>query len=116
MDNEKRVLFTVFDGEWCPEFATKPENCGLVSAGSLKDVAADRPSVVEGLHAAAIEEVERRGTDPALVDWLRSYGEADFPTECRFWDGYPGPVGFAPYFGRLYLEEMSDAGNPVLAA
>jgi arylsulfatase A-like enzyme len=106
-DSEKRVLFTVFDREWCLEFTAKPENCGLVRLGSLEDVAADHPSVVEGLHAAAIDEMEHRGTDPALVGWLRSYGESGFPAACRFWDGYPGPAGFAPYFSRLYLEETT---------
>jgi len=105
-DAEAHILFTVFDREWCLEFASKPENCRLTRLGSLEDVAADHLSVVEELHAAAIDEIEHRGTDPVLVDWLRRSGETEFPTECRFWDGYPGPAGYTAYFNRLYLEEI----------
>jgi len=102
---QERVLFAVFDGDWCLELTAMPEHCGLVRTGALENVAADHPSVVEGLHAAAIDEIDRRGTDPALMRWLHSYGESGFPMDCRFWDGYPGPAGFMPYFTRLYLEE-----------
>ncbi len=101
----KKTLFTVFDQEWCLEFAAKPENCSLTRLGSLQDVAASYPLVVEELHAAAIDEIERRGTDSALMDWLRSQGESEFPTRCRFWDFYPSPAGWSTYFGRLYVEE-----------
>ena len=100
----QKILFTAFDREWCLEAAARPERSRLTRLGSLEDVSADHPSVRAELHAGALDEIERRGTDPALMRWLRSGGEADWPTECRFWDGYPGPPGFVPYFQRLYAE------------
>jgi len=103
----KKTLFTVFDQEWCLEFAANPENCRLNRLGSLEDVAASQPSVVENMHASAIDEIERRGTDPALMSWLRSKGETEFPTKCRFWDFHPSPAGWSTYFGRLYIEDSS---------
>jgi len=104
---DRRILFAVFDQEWCLEFAARPDDCRLTRLGSLEDMAGDHPTVVEALHAAAIDEIEHRGADPALVEWLRSYGESEFPTTCRFWEGYPGPAGYTAYFNRLYLEEVA---------
>jgi len=103
-DDPKRVLFTVFDNEWYLEFTAKPEDCRLTRYGSLEDVAADNQPVVQRLHTLAIDEIERRGADPSLVSWLRSEGKSKFPKECRFWDGWPGPKGYAVYFGRLYKD------------
>ncbi len=97
-----RILFTVLDGEWCLEYAAAPDHCRLTRMGSLDDVAAGNPAVVQRLRAAGLEEIERRGTDPGLMQWLRAEGKADFPTQCTFWDGWPGPAGFTPYFSRLY--------------
>lgn len=99
-----KTLLTVFDREWCLAFAAEPEHCRLTRLGSLDDVTDERASVVEELHAAAIDEIEHRAADHALVEWLRSHGEADWPTQCRFWDGYPGPAGYTQYFNRLYVE------------
>ena len=99
------TLFTVFDREWCLEVAAKPENSVLTKLGSLADESDSNPSIVETLRDTGINELERRGADPALVSWLRSQGETEFPKECRFWDGWPGPAAFAPYFAkRLYAE------------
>ena len=98
-------LFTVFTREWSLEVGTKPENSKLVRLGELPDVASEHPDVVAKLHAAAIDEIERRGTDPALMAWLRSGGEAPFPADAIYWDGYPGPAGYRPYFGKLYTGE-----------
>jgi arylsulfatase A-like enzyme len=98
------VLFSAFDGEWALEVTAKPENCRLERMGTLQDVAAGNQDVVAELHAAALDEIERRGIDPRLMAWLRSEGEDDFPTESTFWDGYPGPAAFQPYFSRIYVE------------
>ena len=95
-------LFTAFDGEWSLEVSTKPENSRLVRRGSLEEVQNEHPDVVAKLHAAALDEIERRGTDAALMAWLRSGGESEFPENPNYWDGYPGPAGFRPYFGKLY--------------
>ena len=55
-----------------------------------------------GCTPLALDEIERRGTDAALMAWLRSGGESEFPENPNYWDGYPGPAGFRPYFGKLY--------------
>ena len=102
--NCEKILFTVFDDEWYLEFAAKPENCHLTRYGSLEDVAAKNSAIVERLHASAIDEIERRGADSAFVAWVRNNGESEFPKECYFWDGGPGPKGYAAYFGRLYKD------------
>jgi len=96
-------LFTAFDAEWQLEVAAAPEDCRLTALGTQTDAAAQHPDVVERLHAAAIDEVERRGADPALMAWLRGGGTGEFPTDCRFFDGWPSPPGYEPYFQRLYL-------------
>ena len=95
------TLFVVYDAEWCLEFRLKPEDCVLTRLGSMDDVAAANPDVVRRLHAGALDEIERRGTDPALVTWLRSAGETDFPTGARPFDNWPPPAGYSAYFGRL---------------
>ena len=97
-------LFSAFDGEWHLELTPKPETSRLHAMGSVEDVAADHAEVVQRLHARALDEVERRGIDPSLMAWLRSGGEADFPEDATFWDGYPGPAEFRPYFSRTYVE------------
>ena len=98
----EEIIFTVFDSGWTLEIAAKPEACHLTRLGSLEDVAAGHQEIVERLWATALDEIERRGTDPGLMAWLRSNGEAEFPSECRFWEGWPGPASFTPYFNRLY--------------
>jgi len=103
--NLDETLFTVFDQEWCLEVAAKPENSILTRLGSLVDESRSNPAIVQALRDAGIKEFERRGADPALMSWLRNEGEKDFPEECRFWDGWPGPAGFVAYFSqRLYLD------------
>jgi hypothetical protein len=92
-------VFTLFDHEWCLEAAAKPENCRLWRLGTLKEVAAENQDVVRRLHAAALNEMERRGTHPALMKWMRSgMIESEFPTDCSYCDGWPSPVGYEPYF------------------
>jgi len=98
------TLFSVFGDEFYLEFAARPERCRLTRYGSLDDVAAGNESIVAEMREWAMEEIERRGAAPALVSWLRSEGEADFPEECPLWDGWPGPRGFCAYFSRLYGE------------
>ena len=97
------VLFTVFDHEWALEYTARAEDCRLTRLGSLEDVAAEHPDVVERMRAAGRQEVERRGTVAPLMEWLRSEGELPFPEDCRLWDFYPGPAGWEVYFQNLYL-------------
>ena len=99
---ENAILFTAFDQEWNIEVAAKPENSKLVKLGSLEYVQDQHQDIVAKLHAAAVNEIGRRGIDPGIMAWLRSGGEGDFPTDYVFYDGFPGPAGFSPYFGRLY--------------
>jgi len=98
----EKIIFTVFGDEWYLEFAAKPERCRLTRYGSLEDVASTHEGIVQRLRAGGVDEIERRGADPALVAWLRTNGESEFPAECRFWDGWPGPAGYTGYFNRLY--------------
>jgi len=100
-DNSRRILFTVFERDWCLQFAARRDCCRLTRYGSIEDIASDNETAVARLHEQAINALERRGADAALVDWLRRGGESDFPTECRFWDGWPGPAGYTSYFFRL---------------
>lgn len=93
---------SLFDGEWWMEVAAKPEDSRIRRYGSEEDEAAANVKIVEELHAKAVNELERRGADPRLMKWLRAGGETDFPDECVFWDGWPGPAGFTQYFARLY--------------
>ena len=83
--------------------AADPGKCELQRLGSLDDVAKDNPDVVEKLHAAAIEEIEHRGLDPALADWLKSEGKKEFPKNFRITDASPAPKGWnAGYWNKLY--------------
>jgi arylsulfatase A-like enzyme len=100
--NRALILFTAFTQEWTLEVAAKPEESRLSRLGALEYVEKDHPGVVGEIHAAALDEIERRGADPTLMKWLRSGGEGAFPEDCRFWDGWPGPAGFRTYFSRIY--------------
>ena len=53
---------------------------------------------------AVDDELERRGIDEQLLGWLISEGATPFPQDCTYWEGYPGPAGFRPYFAKLYLD------------
>ena len=106
--NPEGVLCTVFESGWYLELTARPETCRLTRYGSTDDVAANNQDVVERLWEAGVDELERRGTDPALRAWLRQKGEAEFPLDCRFWDGWPGPRGFAQYFNRLYVRARGE--------
>ncbi len=101
-DNPNFILFTAFNQEWSLEVAAKPENSRLIRLGTLENVAEEHSGIVEKLHAEAIDEIEHRGTDAKLIAWLRSGGETEFPNNPIYWEGYPGPDGFRPYFGKLY--------------
>ena len=100
--NPHFVLFTAFDKTYSLEVAAKPEHSRLARLGSLDYVEQAHPEVVTQMHAAAIDELERRGTDPGLIAWLRNGGEGELPANAQYWDGYPGPAGFRPYFSKLY--------------
>ena len=97
-------LFSAFDGQWCLEVAARPEDSRLVRMGRTENVAAEHGDVVERLHAAAIDEVERRGTDGALMKWLRGGGRGKFPENARLHDYFPPPAGYTQYWGRTYVE------------
>ena len=97
------ALFTAFDGEWQLEAGATPGSSRLTRLGTLDDVADEHPDVVERLHVAALDEIERRGLDPALARWLRAGGEGEVPSDARCHDFWPSPPGYRPYFQRLYL-------------
>ncbi|MHC4983044.1 MAG: sulfatase [Planctomycetota bacterium] len=99
---QRTALFGAFDGQWCMEVAARAEDCRLVPAGSVEDVAAQHPDVVDRLHAAAVEELERRGTDKAIMKWLRAGGKGKFPEKAKFFEYYPAPAGYTQYWTRIY--------------
>jgi arylsulfatase A-like enzyme len=99
------VLFSALDADWCLGVAARPERCELRRLHDDEDVAAQHPEVVAALRAAALEEIERRGLDPALMAWLGSEGKQPFPTEYRATDAHPAPPGWRTYFQNLYLGE-----------
>jgi len=101
-DGRGDTLFTVFDGDWCLEFTGTAEGCRLVRLGSQEDSAGASPDVVERLRAAAVEEIARRGADPALVAWLKKGGQAPLPDVPCLSENWPGPPGYDRYFSRLY--------------
>ena len=94
-------IFTLLADEHYLEIAVKPEYDRLVKYGTFRDVAADHADVVQELHKAGLDELERRGADPRLMDWVRAEGKTPFPKECRFFDGWPAPAGYYAYFQRL---------------
>ena len=98
-------LFSAFDGQWCLEVAARLENCRLVRMGGIEDVGAGHQDVVRRLHAAAIDELERRGADRELMKWLRGGGKGKFPIDCRPYDFYPPPGGYTQYWNRIYVEQ-----------
>jgi arylsulfatase A-like enzyme len=99
----EQVLFSAFDKDWRLGVAADPTACELQRLGSTNDVAQNHPDVVRDLHTAAIDEIIRRGLDPALVAWLRSKGTRPFPMEFRVTDAKPAPEGWrAGYWGRFY--------------
>ena len=104
----EHVCCTVFDGEWYLEIAPQPEHMALTKEGTVENVAAQHPDVVERLRSAGIDELGRRGCDPRLVAWLRRGGEGGFPFGCRYSDARPAPNGWRSYFGQLYHEQAPD--------
>lgn len=100
-DDPERPFFSVFDRDWYMNLAARPEACRLYRYGSVTDIAADYPEVVARLRIAGIEEAARRGTDPKLIDWLRSEGTIAFPEECTRWTG---PAAWRTYWERVYEE------------
>lgn len=96
------ILFSAFTSEWTLEVAAQPENCRLSKLGSLDYVEHKHPGIVKELHAAALDEIQRRGLDPKLMAWLKNGGDEPLPEDCRFWDGWPGYPGFHPYFRDIY--------------
>lgn len=96
------VVFAALDGEWCLGVAARPEACQLRRLGEPTDVAGQHPDVVVHLRGGALEEIGRRGLDPALLQWLSREGEAPFPEEYRATDANPAPPGWRTYFQHLY--------------
>jgi arylsulfatase A-like enzyme len=96
-------LFAAFDDAWQLDFAPTPARCELRRLGSSDDVAAEHEGVVSRLHAAALDELARRGAPPELMTWLRGGGAGPFPDDCPLHAFWPTPAGYEAYFHRLYL-------------
>lgn len=97
------ILFSAFDDEWRLGFTANPDKCVLQRLGTLENVAKDNSDVVKKLHAAAIEEITRRGLDPGLVEWLGNNGKSEFPEKFQVTDANPAPKGWSGgYWNNLY--------------
>jgi hypothetical protein len=96
------VVCTVFDGEWYYELTAKPEQDRLTRMYGTEEESAEHADVAARLREAGLAELARRGTDPRLMDWLRSDGSAAFPTDARFSDAHPAPPGWRSYFHSIY--------------
>ncbi len=88
------VLFSAFDRGWRLGFAANRADCELQPLGSRDQVAGEHQDVVARLHAAAIEELARRGLDAKAVQWLRGAGTTPFPDGVRVNDAFPPPPGW----------------------
>lgn len=97
-------LFTVFESDWSLEVALRPGESILRRADSQDDAGSGNEAVVEELWKKGVGTIKRRGLDPGLYDWLAAQGERDFPGDPIYWDDYPGPAGYTPYFQRLWNE------------
>ena len=99
---KQRGFFTVFDQDGYLEWQPELEDCMLTPYGSLDNTAGEHPDRVQNLQAAGLSELERRGADPILINWLKNGAEGEVPENCRLFDGWPGPEGFQTYFARAY--------------
>lgn len=102
---EEDPRFTAFDGEWCVEVGLRPGDGSLVRMGELEDVSAQHPDVAARLRTAAIDELDRRGADPAVVSWYRAEGREPYPATATPHRYFPRPAGYEQYFRRLYRGE-----------
>jgi arylsulfatase A-like enzyme len=94
-----RPLFSVFGDTHYLNFAPNPQACRLFAYGSTDEVAVRNPDAVESLRRAGLRELERRGTDGRLIEWMRREGTGEFPRDACDW---PGPTGWQSYWGRNY--------------
>lgn len=101
------VLFSAFDREWRLGIAANPAACELERLGTQENVAAKHPNVVERLRMAAIDEIAHRGLDPALLAWLKTEGQSEFPDQYRVTDANPPPSGWRNAYW-LNMHEMFD--------
>jgi hypothetical protein len=62
------VLFHAFDGEWCLGVTRDREMAPLCRLGSHDDLASENLETVDRLYTDSIDEIERRGADPALTE------------------------------------------------
>ena len=94
--------YTVFDGQYCLRSALKIEDSVLTPMGGIENTAFEHPAVVERLHQAGLNEIERRGAIPELMAWLRSGGKKAFPNNLCLYDGCPKPFGYEYYLVHVY--------------
>lgn len=97
-----RPLLSVFGPEFYLELAPDPAHSLLHRYGEFTDCSEDHPGVADELREAGIAELERRGTHPDLLDWLRGGGQAELADDLPRFRGWPKPEGYRPYFQRLY--------------
>jgi arylsulfatase A-like enzyme len=94
-----QVLFSLFASDVYMHWAPALESCRLFRYGQLWPEEHASASMVEQLWQAGLAEVQRRGTPPDLLAWLKRHGTGRFPRECRV---RPGPPGYSHYYEHLY--------------
>lgn len=94
-------IFTLFEKEWYLLFHPQLEKCKLHRYGSQRNFASDHPEIAARLRITALEEAERRGMDPKLIEWYHNGAKGKMPEGCRTTEN-EAPAGFKPYFQKTY--------------
>jgi len=98
------VLGYATDGEWSLGLAASPDGCELRRFGERDEIGDDHPEIRDRLRQSAVAELDRRGLDPGLHDWLASEGASEFPASYRATDSGDSPPGWQTYFSHPFNE------------
>lgn len=93
------IFFSVFDETWALTVTPDIDACELQRLGHYEDATEDNPAVVRRLYHAALDELDRRGLDPRISEWIRAGGGTDtFPREYSVSTSHPIPKGWERYW------------------
>jgi arylsulfatase A-like enzyme len=102
--NPAGILCTLFNRDWSLEVAATPERSVLRRLGRIDEAQEEHPQVVLELHAAALDELARRGAHPELMHWLRRGGPGGIPGHVPRHAFAPMPPGYTSYWEHSYLD------------
>lgn len=98
------VLGYATDGQWSLGLAADPAACELRRFGERAAVGDEYPEVRDRLRSAAVAELEHRGLDHGILEWLESGGAAGFPTEYEATTSRDAAPGWQTYFSHPFNE------------